>query len=189
MKKLMYAIFIDQVLKLRFCCAYTIRLGERVTGMRGYDYNESCDTYIPNPHIDRYSCLGNYERTMNERLMENDAIGAIEQCISSCKSLNFSDSTVMEVFMDRMCGRDGYKHNKCIELPDGSVVDMKGAIEWMKEQERAAQEAEVPEEVLEETTDTEERETAEEAPAEEAVDHIDEEIEDDLELLDEDELF
>ena len=69
--------------------------------MRGYDYNESCDTYIPNPHIDRYSCLGNYERTMNERLMENDAIGAIEQCISSCKSLNFSDSTVMEVLMDR----------------------------------------------------------------------------------------
>ena len=66
---------------------------------------------------------------------------------------------------------------------------MKGAIEWMKEQERAAQEAEVSEEVLEETTDTEEREPAEEAPAEEAVDHIDEEIEDDLELLDEDELF
>ena len=185
----MYAIFIDQVLKLRFCCAYTIRLGERVTGMRGYDYNESCDTYIPNPHIDRYSCLGNYERTMNERLMENDAIGAIEQCISSCKSLNFSDSTVMEVFMDRMCGRDGYKHNKCIELPDGSVVDMNGAIEWMKEQERAAQEAEVPEEILEETPETEEREPAEEAPTEEDVDHIDEEIEDDLELLDDDELF
>lgn len=188
-KKLMYAIFIDQVLKLRFCCAYTIRLGERVTGMRGYDYNESCDTYIPNPHIDRYSCLGNYERTMNERLMENDAIGAIEQCISSCKSLNFSDSTVMEVFMDRMCGRDGYKHNKCIELPDRSVVDMKGAIEWMKEQERAAQEAEVPEEILEETPEAEEREPAEEAPTEEDVDNIDEEIEDDLELPDDDELF
>lgn len=190
-KKLMYAIFIDQVLKLRFCCAYTIRLGERVTGMRDYSYNESCDTYIPNPHIDRYSCLGNYERTMNERLMDNDAIGAIEQCISSCKSLNFSDSTVMEVFMDRMCGRDGYRHNKCIELPDGNIVDMKGAIEWMKAQERAAQETETPEEAQEETTAAEEQEPTEEVPVEETVDHIDEdeEIEDDLELLDEDELF
>lgn len=187
-KKLMYAIFIDQVLKLRFCCAYEICLGERVTGLRGYNYNESCDTYIPNPHIDRYSCLGNYERTMNERLVENDAIGAIEQCVSSCKSLNFSDSTVMEVFMDRMCGRDGYRHNKCIELPDGIVVDMKGAIEWMKEQERAVHEAETSEEVQEEAPAAE-GEHMEEAPAEEAVDHIDEEIEDDLELPDEDELF
>lgn len=192
-KKLMYAIFIDQVLKLRFCCAYTIRLGERVTGMRDYSYNESCDTYIPNPHIDRFSCLGNYERTMNERLMDNDAIGAIEQCISSCKSLNFSDSTVMEVFMDRMCSRDGYRHNKCIELPDGNIVDMKGAIEWMKEQERAAQEAEAPEEEQEETSVAEAQEPTEEIPVpdEETVDHIDEdeEIEDDLELLEEDELF
>ena len=110
------AIFIDQVLKLRFCCAYRIRLGERVEGLRNYNYNESYETYIPNPHIDRYSCLGNYERTMNERLADNDAIGAIEQCISSCKSLNFADSTVMEVFMERMCGRNGYRHNKCIEL-------------------------------------------------------------------------
>ena len=91
--------------------------------------------------------------------------------------------------MDRMCGRDGYKHNKCIELPDRSVVDMKGAIEWMKEQERAAQETEVPEEILEETPEAEEREPAEEAPTEEDVDNIDEEIEDDLELPDDDELF
>lgn len=90
--------------------------------------------------------------------------------------------------MDRMCGRDGYRHNKCIELPDGSVVDMKGAIEWMKEQERAAQEAEVPEEILEEAPETEEREPAEETQTEEYVDHIDEEIEDDIELPD-DELF
>ena len=138
-EKLMYAIFIDQVLKLRFCCAYRIRLGERVEGLRNYDYNESYETYIPNPHIDRYSCLGNYERTMNERLADNDAIGAIEQCISSCKSLNFADSTVMEVFMERMCGRNGYRHNKCIELPDGNIVDMRGAIKWMKEQEAAEQ--------------------------------------------------
>ena len=92
--------------------------------------------------------------------------------------------------MDRMCGRDGYRHNKCIELPDGSVVDMKGAIEWMKAQERTGQEAETPEEAPEEAQEgAHEEEHVEEAPAEEAVDHIDEEIEDDLELPDDDELF
>ena len=185
-EKLMYAIFIDQVLKLRFCCAYSIRLGERVEGLRNYNYNESYETYIPNPHIDRYSCLGNYERTMNERLADNDAIGAIEQCISSCKSLNFADSTVMEVFMERMCGRNGYRHNKCIELPDGSIVDMRGAIKWMKEQEAAEQAKESEQTESTETTANADTVTDEETGAE-AVDTEETETEDDF--LEEDDLF
>lgn len=176
-KKLMYAIFIDQTIRLRFCCAYTLRLGERVRGLSDYDYNETYSTYMPNPHIDRYSCLGNYERTMNERLRDNDAIGAIELCISSCKSLNFSDSTVMETFMARMTGEHGYRHNKCIELPDGSVVDMKGAIAWMKEQEDAAEQKE-------ETTENEQEVL--ERP-EYAADIVEEPIEDDVDLPDDDE--
>ena len=177
-EKLMYAIFIDQVLKLRVCCAYRIRLGERVEGLQNYDYNESYETYIPNPHIDRYSCLGNYERTMNERLANNDAIGAIEQCISSCKSLNFADSTVMEIFMERMCGRNDYRHNKCIELPDGSIVDMRGAIKWMKEQETAEQ--------VQESDDNTENVANEETDIE-AADTEGTETEDDF--LEEDDLF
>lgn len=183
-EKLMYAIFIDQVLKLRFCCAYRIRLGERVEGLRDYHYNENYDTYIPNPHIDRFSCLGNYERTMNERLADNDAIGAIEQCISSCKSLNFADSTVMEIFMERMCGINGYRHNKCIELPDGSIVDMRGAIKWMKEQE-AEDQAQEPEqdESNESVADTD-------AVANQETDTVDTvEVENDDDLLWEDDLF
>ena len=185
-EKLMYAIFIDQVLKLRFCCAYRIRLGERVEGLRNYDYNESYETYIPNPHIDRYSCLGNYERTMNERLADNDAIGAIEQCISSCKSLNFADSTVMEVFMERMCGRNGYRHNKCIELPDGSIVDMRGAIKWMKEQETAEQASESEQDESSDNTPNEEMITDEEVATDAA---MDEEVETDDDFLEEDDLF
>ncbi len=181
-KKLMYAIFIDQTIRLRFCCAYVLRLGERVRGVSEYDYNESCNTYMPNPHIDRYSCLGNYERAMNERLRDNDAIGAIELCISSCKSLNFSDSTVMEVFMERMSGKYGYRHNKCIELPDGSIVDMKGAIAWMKEQEEAVSQSE------EHTVDEQEASDQTEESANTEEETMDEPIEDDIDLPDNDEL-
>lgn len=133
-EKVMKAIFIDQILKLRFCCAYTVRIGDRVDGESNYEYGDEYITYMPNPHIDRYRCLGNYERTMTERLMENDTIGAIEQCISSCKSLNFGDSAVMEVFMDRFCNTN-YIHSRCIELPDGDVVNIGDAIEWLNKQE------------------------------------------------------
>ena len=93
---------------------------------------------------------------MIERLTENDAIGAIEQCVSSCKSLNFGDSVVMETFMNRLCNIDGYEFNKCIELPDGSVVNIKDAIKWMNDQEGTVTEEEYTEETQdEETVDTE----------------------------------
>lgn len=143
MKKLMYAIFIEQTLKLRFCSAYLFELGCRVRGIRGYNYGAEFRDYMPNPHIDRYSCIGNYERAINNCIKNNDYIGALEQSIASCKSLNFGDSTVMKVFMKRMYGIDGYSHNRCIETPDGKVLTPKEAVAWMKaeEERKAAEEA------------------------------------------------
>ena len=91
---------------------------------------------MPNPHIDRYNCLGNYERTINSMLLEHNYIGALEQCVASCKSLNWGDSTVMHVFMDTMYG-SGHYNNQCIELPDGNIVNPKDAIKWLEKQETA----------------------------------------------------
>lgn len=134
METLMKEIFIEQNLRMRMCCAYRVEMGTIATGIAGYSYGCEFDDCIPNPHIDRYNCLGDYERTMNERLSENDIIGVIEQCISSCKSLNFADSAVMNVFMKRLYGVSGYKNNKCIELPNGDVVTPVNAVKWLKEQ-------------------------------------------------------
>ena len=143
MKKLMYAIFIDQTLKLRFCSAYSFELGVRVRGISGYNYGFEFKDYMPNPHIDQYSCIGNYEMAINNCIKNNDYIGALEQSIASCKSLNFGDSTVMKEFMRRMYGIDGYSHNRCIETPDGKVLTPKEAVAWMKaeEERKAAEEA------------------------------------------------
>ena len=135
MKKLATAIFIDQTLKMKLCAAYLLELNGRVRGIRSHSYPTECNVCMPNPHIDRYDCLGNYERAINECLRNNDYVGAVEQCIASCKSLNFADSIVMGVFVNRLYGRDGYSNNKCIELPDGRCVNAVDAVAWMKEQE------------------------------------------------------
>ena len=75
----------------------------------------------------KYACLGNYQRTINECLLEHDYISAIEQCVASCKSLNFGDYTVMDTFMDKM-----YRGTqKCIVLPSGETVTIKKAVEWL----------------------------------------------------------
>lgn len=141
MKLLMKSIFMDELLKIQFCAAYRFDIRGGVTAMSGYNYGSDGGSCMSNPHIDGYSCMGNYRQIINERLTEHDYIGALEQCIASCKSLNFGDSTVMRDFMQRITGRVS-KPNRCIILPDGNVVRPKQAIEWLK-----AQEAPVEEEV------------------------------------------
>ena len=136
MEMLMKAIFLDQTLKMRFCSSYTFNLRGNVRANQGHDYSaiEFRDC-TPNTHIDRYHCMGNYERVINEMLMEHNYIGAIEQCMASTVSLNFSDGCVMEEFMRRMYGISDYSVNiRCIELPDGKVVEPKEAIEYLKSQ-------------------------------------------------------
>lgn len=143
MKKLMYAIFIDQTLRVKVCCAYRFELRGTVDGLSHHRYGYEFRECTPNTHIDRYSCMGNYKRTINQLLQKHDYIGAIEQCIASCKSLNFADSTVMEEFMRRLYGISNDEVNtRCIELPDGKVVTPKEAVEWIKANEPQEQEIE-----------------------------------------------
>lgn len=135
-KRLMTAIFIDQKLRIKFCAAYTFDLNGSVQARQEYYFGDNGRNHMPNPHINRYSCLGNYQRTINDLLKDRNYIGAIEQCAASCKSLSFADSTVMQTFMETIYGMRGDGENtRYIELPDGSMVAPKDAIKWLKEQE------------------------------------------------------
>ena len=111
MKMLMTAVFIDQEIRMKVCAAYRFRLDGGVSAL----------------------CLGGYEKQINTFLKSNDYIGAIEQCVASCKSLNFGDGAVMREFMKRLYKTSDYSSNvKCFELPDGRVVEPKEAIEYLK---------------------------------------------------------
>lgn len=129
--RLIKAIFIDQKLHVNFCAAYTFWIGDSVRAMSHYDYGMQCENYMPNPHIDEYACLGNYVTPINECLANYNFIGAIAQCVASCKSLNFYDTAVMNEFVKTLYS----SRNKCIELPDGTYVTSKEAIEWLKNDE------------------------------------------------------
>lgn len=135
MRELLTEIFLNQTLRIRFCAAYRFDMGGSVTALSSYEYGAKCKDYMPNPHIDRYSCLGNYKRIINDRLKENDYIGAIEQCIASAKSLNFGDGAVMGEFVSKMYAMHGNSRStKFIETPDGKVLTVKEALAWVKDQ-------------------------------------------------------
>lgn len=134
-EKLMRAIFIDQILKIRVCAAYEFNLNGSVNARQGFCFDHNFRDCMPNPHIDGYQCLGNYHRAINELLTKRDYITAIEQCIASAKSLNFGDSPVMTLFSKAVYHVGCNYNNRCIELPDGKIVDPKGAVAWLEEQE------------------------------------------------------
>lgn len=130
------ALFIDKSIRIKMCAAYKFEFGIEVRGEKDYPYGAEFRDYTPNPHIDRFSCLGNYRQAINQLLSDGNYIMAIEQCIASAKSLNIGDSCVMEEFFRRLFGTSYYRVNiKCIELPDGSIVNTKGAIEYLKSEE------------------------------------------------------
>lgn len=134
-EKLMKSIFIDQTLKIKVCAAYEFRLDGNVDARQYFSFNHEFKDCMPNPHIDGYQCMGNYSRTINELLANRNYIAALEQCIASAKSLNFGDSTVMHLFARAIYHIDCDYNNRCIELPDGRIVDPKEAIAWLEEQE------------------------------------------------------
>lgn len=134
MKLLMTEIFLNQTMRIHTCAAYSLRIEGNVSTLGGYDYGPECRECLPNPHIDRYNCLGSYKTIINNRLKENDYIGAIEQCISSAKSLNFADGAVMGEFVSKIYALYGNSADtRFIEAPDGKMLTVKEAVALIKE--------------------------------------------------------
>lgn len=126
--KLFKAIFLDQSLTLRFCAAYKIAIRDRaVHGVQGYHYGSECIGFFPNPHIDRYECLGAYRQALNAMMETHNYLGIMEQCAVSAASFNLNDTTVLEEFCKRL-----YACNeKVILLPDGTAVTPCDAVEFL----------------------------------------------------------
>lgn len=141
MEKLLRAVFLDQSIRIRFCAAFSLSLNGNVNPQTNHDFGPEFMDYMPNPHLNRWHCMGNYGSKINNLLKENNYIAALEQCVASAKSLNWTDGTVMNTFLRTICGRETY-NNKAFELPDGRVVTPIDAIKWLEAQEAASNAAE-----------------------------------------------
>lgn len=125
------AIFLENKVRVRFWAEYILDTVEmRVKGVRTTKQDGFTEGYTGNPHIAGYACLGDYAGIIYECMGDNDYVSAIEQCVASCSSLNLLDSPVMKFMMQRFYG------NKCLELPDGRVVDAEEAIRYLEEEQK-----------------------------------------------------
>ena len=156
-------IFIEQDVRMKFCAAYRISRSE-CEGVRNYcSNNAKVSGFFPNPHINRYECLGDYESAIIDMITEGDISGAVQQCLASCSSLNLSDGAVMDKFMDYL---EDSRELKCFELPDGTTMSYNDLVKHFEEEIHSASE---------EDSETEDA-SANETPSEDNVGTEEEEI-------------
>lgn len=124
------ALFLERTIKLRFCAAFNLDIGDMtVTALEGHEFGSEFSEFMPNPHLDSYGCMGNYTMVIEECLGEKNYIGAIEQCAASAISLNFSDITVMRNFLQRLFNDD---FGRIVELPNGQVATVAETMAWLQ---------------------------------------------------------
>lgn len=136
-KKLLTAIFSDDpVLKIKTCASFEIDLRGEVYANGEYTYPDEYQDVEPNPHLDRYNCLGQNRGVMCERLIAGDVVGCLMQCVASTKCLNFADTTVIAYFAKKLFNGS----RKIIELPDHTSATIVEALAWLEKQEEEAAE-------------------------------------------------
>lgn len=129
-KKLMKAVFLDGILKIRTCAAFSLDPVKGVCAKTRHIYPSACNDCFANPHIDSYGCIAGYVTMIDEALRSYDYITATEQCITSTKSLNFSDSIVMSSFEHQLIFDDCDK--RFFEAKDGTRMNADEALEFLK---------------------------------------------------------
>jgi len=116
--------------RARFCAAYRITVPGQVRARSGYSYGSEYDLYMPNPHIHQYGCMGGYEGICAQLMNDHEYLMAIEQTIASAGSLNFNDPSASYFFEDMKFNNT----QRFLELPDGRVVSVKEAVDWLEEE-------------------------------------------------------
>lgn len=126
------AVFVDGTISIKVCAAYRLSINGGVDPIGRYNYGDDFKDCMPHPHVDEYSCMGDYVKLVNELMQRHDYIMALEQCVASARSLNFADSVVLNHFVSCLMGEG--RNGKCLELPDGRTVIAPDAIAWLKAQ-------------------------------------------------------
>lgn len=130
-KKLITGIFIDEKVKVRVCSAWSFSAGGVATPSQCFSFEKQFSNYLPNPHLDNYGCVGSWQQALDEAVCKMDYAYMVDVTSAENTNLNFSDTTVIRVFMRSIMD----KSKKVLELPTGEVVNYEDAVKWMYKEE------------------------------------------------------
>lgn len=133
-EKLYEKIFETKEIKVPMTGIFCLEANGRLSAVSGMSSSVKDDS-MPNPHLDFYSCLGGYESDIIQAMENEDWAFALEIAYVAAGNVNFEDSTVMydwtKFIFTKECNM-----RSCFELPDGSRVTLKKALQYITEQEQ-----------------------------------------------------
>lgn len=130
-ERLMEAILLDKILKVRMCAAFKYDAKQGISSMSG-NFRKEYSDFMPNPLTQLFRDLGSWWVPINAFLSKNDFDRAISCCSILGSSIDLRDTVITQVFMEVLYGARSDLNNKCIELPDGNAVTPKNAVDWLK---------------------------------------------------------
>ena len=130
LEKLYRAIFSEYRYKLRLCAAFSADVVNGLKALRNHTFTKESLTFLPNPHIQQFGCVGGYAGQFQEYIQRHDYVGAIDQAVVSTRNLNFYDSAVMTSFAKTL----STTALECLERADKTLVSPLAAIKEMKEE-------------------------------------------------------
>lgn len=137
---LMRAIFEEEVFRLRVCAAFRLNFESGgYDGVQSYNFGVEYADYTPNQHIQHYGCLGNNAQLIRAAMDAKDYLGALDACVASAGSANMNEPTTMSYFLNDILKKDA---GKFIEMPDGTNVTPREALEWLKGRAKKKEEQE-----------------------------------------------
>ena len=137
-RRLIKALFLDEVMKLRVCAAYRLNFANgNYQGIRNYRFTaETLMDHTPNQHIQYYACLGNNRRPIEQAMLNRDYVAAVSNCCASATNINFTEANTGTFFMQKICANDV---GKIIQMPDGTTATPLDAVKWLEEQDAEKQ--------------------------------------------------
>jgi len=126
--ELLYRAIFGGDYRLRLCAAYIASMRNSITPLKNYDFPPESQTYLPNPHIQQFGCIGNYATRFAAYMFNRDYVGAIDQAAVSARNINFHDSSVMMNLAHTLPRTT----TKCVEDTDGNLMTPREAIKRLE---------------------------------------------------------
>ena len=124
--------------RIKLCGVYSIDLNNcYVQTYRSYDYNNAdplYKSYLPNPHLDIFACLGGYKNRVMQALKECNYIPAIELCCASAGSINLEETDqTFRPFLGWLFN----SREKVLRRKDGTDMTPEEALIYLVDKEKA----------------------------------------------------
>ncbi len=138
-KRLFLAIWEERRFNLRVYCEWKINSDGLASPVGDCNMGRRADLKedrIPQPHIDSFTCVGNYATTFSNLASERNYIGVLNTIIASSSCITWDDSTVVESLMDNLFSN--YNDRRCLEDNEGNLYTVREVMELLKEEKKVA---------------------------------------------------